>query len=162
MRSFEHRLPASTDSATLLSLVKKLNADPAVHGILVQLPLPPSIDSNAIPEAIDPHKDVDGFHPVTAPWSGGNFSGGFSPCTPLWLPFVVTRVFAARGLKLAGLRGRHPGRSNIVGKPLAALLLSEKLHCNPGPFTEPIIAATLLASGYCCGGCWQTCGVGAR
>ena len=64
MRSFEHRLPAATNSATLLSLVHQLNADPAVHGILVQLPLPSHVDSTAILEAIDPQKDVDGFHPI--------------------------------------------------------------------------------------------------
>lgn len=144
MRSFEHRLPASTDSATLLSLVQKLNADPAVHGILVQLPLPPSIDSNAILEAIDPRKDVDGFHPINVGrlWSGGISSGGFSPCTPLGCLLLLRESFTTRGLTLAGAEAVILGRSNIVGKPMAALLLGESCTVTLAHSHSKDIAAT--------------------
>ncbi|MEZ5648703.1 MAG: bifunctional methylenetetrahydrofolate dehydrogenase/methenyltetrahydrofolate cyclohydrolase FolD [Alphaproteobacteria bacterium] len=127
MRSFEHRLPAKTDATTLLSLVHRLNGDPAVHGILIQLPLPPQIDPTPILEAIDPAKDVDGFHPINVGrlWSGGLKGGGFSPCTPLGCLLLLRESFAARNLKLEGSHAVILGRSNIVGKPMAALLLAE-------------------------------------
>jgi methylenetetrahydrofolate dehydrogenase (NADP+)/methenyltetrahydrofolate cyclohydrolase len=120
MRSLEHRLPAGTSQAELLGLVAALNADPAVDGILVQLPLPPQIDAQAVIEAIDPAKDVDGFHPVNA---GRLASGlpGLVPCTPLGCLMLIKSVRP----DLAGLEAVVVGRSNIVGKPMAALLLAE-------------------------------------
>ena len=116
--SFEHRLPADTQQATLLSLVGQLNADPAVDGILVQLPLPGHIDSNAVIATIDPDKDVDGFHPVNA---GRLASGldGFVPCTPLGCLMLLKATLG----DLSGLEAVVVGRSNIVGKPMAQLLL---------------------------------------
>lgn len=120
MASVEHRLPATTSAIELLSLVATLNAEPAVDGILVQLPLPPHIDERAVIEAIDPAKDVDGFHPVNA---GRLATGlpGFVPCTPLGCLMLIRDV---RG-PLAGLEAVVIGRSNIVGKPMAQLLLAD-------------------------------------
>lgn len=120
MESFEHRLPADTDSATLLALVARLNADPTVDGILVQLPLPAHIDAQAVLLAIDPDKDVDGFHPVNA---GRLAIGaeGFVPCTPLGCLMLLQDVHP----RLAGLEAVVVGRSNIVGKPMAQLLLQQ-------------------------------------
>lgn len=118
MRSFEHRLPAEVPEADLLALVAKLNADDAVDGILVQLPLPPHIDANRIIEAIDPAKDVDGFHPVNA----GRLMIGLPAlvaCTPLGSLLLLQSVHK----DLAGLSAVVIGRSNIVGKPVAQLLL---------------------------------------
>ncbi|MGE0093379.1 MAG: bifunctional methylenetetrahydrofolate dehydrogenase/methenyltetrahydrofolate cyclohydrolase FolD [Alphaproteobacteria bacterium] len=120
MRSFEHKLPATTGQAELLALVAKLNADPAVNGILVQLPLPKQIDPAAVLDAIDPAKDVDGFHVINA---GKLAIGGDAlvPCTPLGcLMLIKDRV-----KDLAGKRALVLGRSNIVGKPMAMLLLGE-------------------------------------
>ena len=120
MASFEHRLPADTPQADLVALVKQLNADPAVDGILVQLPLPDHINANVIIATIDPDKDVDGFHPVNA---GRLATGlhGFVPCTPLGCLMLLKDV---RG-DLAGLDAVVIGRSNIVGKPMAQLLIGE-------------------------------------
>lgn len=120
MASFEHRLPADTPADALLALVARLNADPAVHGILVQLPLPRHIDEQAVLLAVDPAKDVDGFHPINA---GLLATGrpGLVPCTPLG---CVMLAKDARG-SLAGLEAVVVGRSNIVGKPVAQLLLAE-------------------------------------
>jgi methylenetetrahydrofolate dehydrogenase (NADP+)/methenyltetrahydrofolate cyclohydrolase len=120
MRSIEHRLPESTTQAELLELVSRLNADAAVDGILVQLPLPRSIDSSRVIEAIDPAKDVDGFHPVNA----GRLATGLPalvPCTPRGCVMLAKRAAA----DLTGLHAVIVGRSNIVGKPLAQLLLAE-------------------------------------
>jgi len=120
MISFEHRLPAATTNTALLGLIQRLNNDPAVHGILVQLPLPAPIDPVAVVEAIDPAKDVDGFHPLNV----GRLtlgSDGFFPCTPLGCSLLLK----AQRADLAGLRALVLGRSNIVGKPMAALLLRE-------------------------------------
>ena len=116
--SFEHRLHADTQQATLLSLVGQLNADPTVDGILVQLPLPGHIDSNAVIATIDPDKDVDGFHPVNV---GRLASGldGFVPCTPLGCLMLLKATLG----DLSGLDAVVVGRSNIVGKPMAQLLL---------------------------------------
>ena len=118
MASYEHRLPADTTQAALLALVAKLNADPQVDGILVQLPLPPQIDTNAVIAAIDPDKDVDGFHPFNA---GRLASGlpGFVPCTPLGCLMLLQDILG----DLAGLDAIVIGRSNIVGKPMAQLLV---------------------------------------
>lgn len=120
MRSFLHRLPASASEAELLALVAGLNADPAVHGILVQLPLPPQIDPQKVIAAINPDKDVDGFHPITA---GRLATGlpGIKPCTPLGCLILAKSVHPS----LAGMEAVIIGRSNIVGKPLAHLLLAE-------------------------------------
>ena len=120
MAGFEHRLPADTGQAELLALVDRLNADPAVDGILVQLPLPPQIDAAAVITRIDPDKDVDGFHPVNA---GRLATGlpGFVPCTPLGCLLLLRDVHP----HLAGLEAVVVGRSNIVGKPMAQLLLGE-------------------------------------
>jgi len=120
MASFEHVLPASTSEAELLALVARLNADPAVDGILVQLPLPKQIDAQKVIEAIDPAKDVDGFHPVNA---GRLMTGvpGFVSCTPLGCLLLIRSVRP----DLAGLDAVVIGRSNIVGKPMAQLLLSQ-------------------------------------
>jgi len=120
MRSLRHRLPAETTQAELLALVAKLNIDPAVHGILVQLPLPPQVNPHAVIAAIDPAKDVDGFHPINA----GRLSTGLPaliPCTPLGCVILAKTVLPS----LAGLSTVVIGRSNIVGKPLAQLLLAE-------------------------------------
>ena len=117
-RSVEHHLPATTTQAELLALVAKLNADPAVHGILVQLPLPKGIEERSVLEAIDPHKDADGFHPYNV----GALSIGLPgprPCTPAG----IMRLLAAAGCAPKGLRALVVGRSNIVGKPMALMLL---------------------------------------
>lgn len=120
MKSFEHKLPASTSEAELLALVAKLNADPAVDGILVQLPLPKQIDAQKVIEAIDPAKDVDGFHPVNA---GRLMTGvpGFVSCTPLGCLLLIQSVRP----DIAGLDAVVVGRSNIVGKPMAQLLIGQ-------------------------------------
>jgi methylenetetrahydrofolate dehydrogenase (NADP+)/methenyltetrahydrofolate cyclohydrolase len=120
MRSFQHRLPASTSEAELLSLVARLNGDPAVDGILVQLPLPRQIDAQKVIEAIDPAKDVDGFHPINA---GRLMTGapGLVSCTPLGCLLLIQSVRR----DLAGLDAVVVGRSNIVGKPMAQLLVGQ-------------------------------------
>ncbi|ABD04820.1 Methenyltetrahydrofolate cyclohydrolase [Rhodopseudomonas palustris HaA2] len=120
MASFEHRLPADVPQAELLALIGQLNADPAVHGILVQLPLPKGLDSNAVIDAIDPAKDVDGLNPVNA---GRLASGLFAltPCTPLGCIIMAKQVHAS----LEGMNAIVIGRSNLVGKPLVQLLLNE-------------------------------------
>ncbi len=118
IRSSTHRLPAETSQDDLLTLIRQLNADDSVHGILVQLPLPPHIDAQLINLAIDPEKDVDGFHPVNA----GRLSlglPGFVPCTPMGCMLLLREAM----LDPAGKRALVIGRSNIVGKPLAQLLL---------------------------------------
>ena len=118
----DHRLPETTSQADLLALVQQLNEDPAVHGILVQLPLPRGLDEAAILETIDPGKDVDGFHPMNM----GRLLAGdprFVPCTPLG----IMRMLREAGTELKGAEAVVVGRSNIVGKPMAQLLLAE--HC---------------------------------
>lgn len=117
MESFEHRLPADTDEATLLALVDQLNSDPAVDGILVQLPLPGHLDEQHVISAISPDKDVDGFHIINA----GRLSvgqEGFVPCTPLGCLMLLKDRLG----DLSGLEAVVIGRSNIVGKPMAQLL----------------------------------------
>jgi len=120
MNSFQHDLPASTSQADLLALVARLNADPAVHGILVQLPLPGHIDQFAIITAIDPAKDVDGLHPISA---GRLLAGGDSlvSCTPMGCIMLITDVKP----QIAGLHAVVLGRSILVGKPVSLLLLNE-------------------------------------
>ena len=120
MASFEHRLPAETSQDDLLALVKRLNDDDAVDGILVQLPLPRHIDTGAVIDAIDPDKDVDGLHPQNA---GRLMNGlpGLVPCTPLGSMLLVKSVLS----NIAGLNAVVLGRSVLVGKPVAQLLLAE-------------------------------------
>ena len=118
----DHKLPDTTSQEELLTLVAQLNADPAVHGILVQLPLPDGVNEKAILETIDPKKDVDGFHPMSL----GRLMAGdpqFVPCTPLG----IMRMLRKAGTTLKGAEAVVVGRSTIVGKPMAHLLLAE--HC---------------------------------
>src|ERR1700749_4473304 len=120
MASFEHKLPADVAQGDLLALIAKLNADPSVHGILVQLPLPKSLDTDTIINAIDPAKDVDGLHPSNA----GRLAGGMaalSPCTPLGCIILSKTVHPS----LEGMNAIVIGRSNLVGRPLVQLLLNE-------------------------------------
>src|SRR3954447_24090392 len=118
MESFEHRIPAGATTEQLIALVDRLNADTKVDGILVQLPLPPHVDEQAVLTRVDPEKDVDGFHPVNV----GRLSIGLDalvPCTPLGCLMLLQR-------ELGDLNGKAAvvvGRSNIVGKPMAQLLL---------------------------------------
>ena len=120
MKSFEYRFSAEATLEDLLALMRKLNADAAVHGILVQLPLPPQIDASAVIEAISPNKDVDGFHAQNV----GKLATGqkaLVPCTPLGCLMLLKDRIG----DLSGLHAVIVGRSNIVGKPMAYLLLSE-------------------------------------
>ncbi len=120
MESFEHKLDAATSQADLLSLIDKLNADPAVHGILVQLPLPDHIDSDLVINAIDPAKDVDGFH-ISNVGLLGTGQKSMVPCTPLGCLMMLRDHHGS----LSGLDAVVVGRSNIVGKPMAQLLLGD-------------------------------------
>jgi methylenetetrahydrofolate dehydrogenase (NADP+) / methenyltetrahydrofolate cyclohydrolase len=120
LHSVVHRLPSDTSQEELLALIRTLNDDPAIHGILVQLPLPRQIDEEAVILAIDPDKDVDGFHPVNV----GKMQIGsdcFLPCTP----HGVIQMLKRTGIPMAGAHAVVVGRSNIVGKPMAQLLLKE-------------------------------------
>lgn len=121
MRSIEHRLPATISEAELLALIAAMNADDGIHGILVQVPLPPHISAAKVLDAIDPRKDVDGFHPVNV----GRLStgaAGLVPCTPLGCMLLLETVIEDfRGLKAVVI-----GKSNIVGKPVAMLLLERE------------------------------------
>jgi methylenetetrahydrofolate dehydrogenase (NADP+) / methenyltetrahydrofolate cyclohydrolase len=144
MESFEHKLPADTPEADVLALVDQLNANPKVHGILVQLPLPPQINETKVINRITPAKDVDGFHVINSGKLATGQTDGMVPCTPLGC-LMMARHYAAQrpdwGAPAVGreaarrlsatespLTGKHAvviGRSNIVGKPMAALLLGE-------------------------------------
>jgi methylenetetrahydrofolate dehydrogenase (NADP+)/methenyltetrahydrofolate cyclohydrolase len=120
MASFEHVLPADVAQDEVLSLIARLNRDPAVHGILVQLPLPKSLRTETVINAVDPAKDVDGLHPNNA----GRLAGGLSalsPCTPLGCVILTKSVHAS----LEGMNAIVLGRSNLVGRPLVQLLLNE-------------------------------------
>ena len=121
MKSFVHRLPAEIREEDLVTLVHGLNRDDRVHGILVQLPLPPQIRSDAIIAAIDPDKDVDGFHVVNSGRLLAGIGGAMVPCTPLG----CLRLIKSKRQDLSGLKATVVGRSNIVGKPMALLLLAE-------------------------------------
>jgi methylenetetrahydrofolate dehydrogenase (NADP+)/methenyltetrahydrofolate cyclohydrolase len=121
IRSIEHRLPVETSQDALLTLIARLNADPEVHGILVQVPLPRHIDQRTVLGAIQPDKDVDGFHPVNV----GRLStgtGGIVPCTPLGVMILLETVID----DLVGKDAVVIGKSNIVGKPVAMLLLERE------------------------------------
>ena len=120
MRTFDRKLPAATNEAELRAVIAELNADRAVTGILVQLPLPPQIDAHRIISSIDPAKDVDGFHPINV----GRLASGLPalvPCTPLGCVMLAKTVHTS----LAGFDAVVVGSSNIVGKPVAQLLLAE-------------------------------------
>jgi methylenetetrahydrofolate dehydrogenase (NADP+)/methenyltetrahydrofolate cyclohydrolase len=120
MKAFDHKLPASTSEPQLLTLISELNANEEVNGILVQLPLPKQIDAQKVIAAIDPSKDIDGFHPLNA----GRLASGLPalvPCTPMGCVLLAKSVHES----LAGLAAVVIGRSNIVGKPVAQLLLAE-------------------------------------
>ncbi len=124
MRSFEHKLPPETGQDELLALVEKLNNDPAVNGILVQLPLPDQISEQAVIDAIDPDKDVDGFHILNVgrlSTGGTGASAPLVPCTPLGCMMMLKDRLGS----LSGLNAVVIGRSNIVGKPMAQLLIKE-------------------------------------
>ncbi|MBI1648344.1 bifunctional methylenetetrahydrofolate dehydrogenase/methenyltetrahydrofolate cyclohydrolase FolD [Hyphomicrobium sulfonivorans] len=146
MQSFEFKLAEDTPEEEVLELVRKLNADPAVNGILVQMPLPKHMDSNKVLELIDPLKDVDGFHPMNV----GRLSIGeraLAPCTP------VGSVILARSFKddLSGLNAVVVGRSNIVGKPMAQLLLRENCtvtiaHSRTKDLPDVVRAADLVVA----------------
>jgi len=120
MTSVHHELPATTSQAELLALINRLNADPSVHGILVQLPLPPQIDERAVIQSVSPLKDVDAFHPETV----GLLAAGhprFRPCTPHGIQQLLVR----NNVPIAGAHVVIVGRSNIVGKPLALMLMQK-------------------------------------
>ena len=119
--SVKHELPAETTQEALVALVHKLNADPAIHGILVQSPPPAHINEGAVIAAIDPRKDVDGFHPVNVAKLALDDPTGFVPCTPLG----CQRLLLASGIDPAGKHAVVLGRSMIVGKPMALLLMAK-------------------------------------
>jgi len=122
--SAQHNLPPDISQGELLALVARLNADPAVHGILVQLPLPKAINAPLILEAIAPHKDVDGFHPINVGLASiGEMQRALLPCTPTGAMILIEQTSAALGQALSGKEAVIIGRSNIVGKPMAQLLL---------------------------------------
>jgi len=130
INSIEHRLPAETKQEDLMALIEKLNNDPAIHGILCQLPLPKHLDENQVLLAIDPAKDVDGFHPMNVgkfmtlkKFSDMADAGVFLPCTP----YGCIELLQRSGVKLDGANAVVIGRSNIVGKPVAMMLMS--LNC---------------------------------
>ncbi len=123
--SLQFDLAETTPEAELLALVARLNKDPAIHGVLVQLPLPKAIDSTRVLEAIDPAKDVDGFHPVNVGLAAsGVFGRALIPCTPAGSMILIDRACEHLSRQLEGLEAVIIGRSNIVGKPMAQLLLA--------------------------------------
>jgi methylenetetrahydrofolate dehydrogenase (NADP+)/methenyltetrahydrofolate cyclohydrolase len=146
IRSVEHHLPATTGHAELMALVERLNADPATHGILVQLPLPKQIDEQAVLEAISPAKDADGFHPfnVGCLWTG-------KPAPRACTPFGVMRLVDEVKLELKGKHALVVGRSNIVGKPQAAMLLERHAtvtiaHSRTADLAAEVARADLLVA----------------
>ena len=126
LHSVKLELPASTTQTDLLGRVEKLNADPSIHGILVQSPPPPHIDEAAIVRALDPHKDVDGFHPENVAKLVLGDPSGFVPCTPLG----VQRLLIESKININGAHVVILGRSMIVGKPLALLLMQKNKEAN--------------------------------
>lgn len=117
----DHRLPASTTTEQLTTLVARLNADAAVSGVLIQQPVPPQIDMTRVIAALDPVKDVDGFHPVNAGLLSLGLAGAVEPCTPAG----IVELLKHSGVRLAGANAVVVGRSNLVGKPVALLLLKQ-------------------------------------
>ena len=146
MAGFEHILPEATTEAVLLALVRKLNVDPHVHGVLVQLPLPKQIDAEHVLDVLAPQKDVDGFGPHSA---GALFTGrkGLRPCTPLG----ILRLLDEAQTPLAGVRALVVGRSNIVGKPVSMLLLERHAtvtlaHSRTANLAEEVSRADVLVA----------------
>jgi methylenetetrahydrofolate dehydrogenase (NADP+)/methenyltetrahydrofolate cyclohydrolase len=124
--SVQHDLSRDTNEAELLALVASLNADPSVHGILVQLPLPKAINAARVLEAVAPYKDVDGFHPINVGLTSiGEMKRALLPCTPAGAMILIQQACAALGRTLPGKEAVIIGRSNIVGKPMAQLLLAQ-------------------------------------
>ena len=123
MHSLKFELPATTSQSEVIALVHRLNADPAIHGILVQSPPPAHIDERVVIEAIDPRKDVDGFHPVNVAKLALGDPDGFVPCTPMG----CQRLLIESGIETAGAHAVVLGRSMIVGKPMALLLMQKGL-----------------------------------
>ncbi|MEO8194771.1 MAG: bifunctional 5,10-methylenetetrahydrofolate dehydrogenase/5,10-methenyltetrahydrofolate cyclohydrolase [Gemmatimonadales bacterium] len=121
MHSVTVRLPATTSQGELMAVVAELNADPLIHGILVQMPLPAQLDADAVIRSIDPRKDVDGFHPVNVGKLLIGERDGFVPCTPLGVQEMLRRS----SIDTSGAECVIVGRSNIVGKPMAALLMQD-------------------------------------
>jgi methylenetetrahydrofolate dehydrogenase (NADP+)/methenyltetrahydrofolate cyclohydrolase len=141
IRSFEHRQPASIDTATLVALIEELNANPQVHGILVQLPLPKHIEMRRVLESISVEKDVDGFHLYNV---GGLVVGNtiFSPCTP----YGVTKLLEHENIPVAGQNIVIVGASNIVGKPMALMLMQrDATVCVCHAKTRDLAQFTILA-----------------
>lgn len=126
IQSYVHRLPSDATQSQILDIIYQLNIDPNVHGILIQLPLPKHINSQAIIQAISPSKDVDGFHPVNVGKLLADIPGGFIPCTPA----AILEIFKYYDIPLSGKNISIIGRSNIVGKPLAALLMQKNIYAN--------------------------------
>ncbi len=126
IKSVEHKLSETTSQEELLKLINELNSDKEVNGILVQLPLPSAIDEKVILNAIDPHKDVDGFHPVNVGKMVVGEEDGFMPCTPFGCQELIART-------VPDLKGKHlvvVGRSNIVGKPIANMMIQKNARAN--------------------------------
>ncbi len=137
--SIQYDFPETTPEAVLLDKVAELNADPAIHGILVQLPLPYHIDDKRVIQAIDPQKDVDGFHVINAgKLTVGDIASAFVPCTPAGSMLLIERV---RRADLSGLNAVVIGRSNIVGKPMASLLLAANATVTIGHSRTPDLPA---------------------
>ena len=126
MHSITVRLPADTTQADLLARIGHMNTDPAIHGILIQMPLPRQIDPDAVIRRVDPSKDVDGFHPVNMGKMLVGERGGFVPCTPLGIQALLHES----GVKTPGKSCVVVGRSNIVGKPMAALMMQDNERAN--------------------------------
>jgi methylenetetrahydrofolate dehydrogenase (NADP+)/methenyltetrahydrofolate cyclohydrolase len=142
--SVQHTLPTSTSESALVALVEKLNADPAIHGILVQLPLPGQINATRVLETISPAKDVDGFHPVNAGLLAvGETKRALVPCTPAGSMILLREAARDLGVQLAGLDAVVVGRSNIVGKPMAQLLLAENCTVTVAHSRTRDLAATV-------------------
>jgi methylenetetrahydrofolate dehydrogenase (NADP+)/methenyltetrahydrofolate cyclohydrolase len=150
--SVQHDLPASTSEADILKLVDDLNNDPAIHGILVQLPLPDHVNSTKVLEAINPEKDADGFHPVNVGLLAiGSMERALVPCTPAGSLVLVEKAAAALGAKLDGMNAVIVGRSNIVGKPMVQLLLSKNMtvtvaHSRTRNLADVVRAADLVVA----------------
>jgi methylenetetrahydrofolate dehydrogenase (NADP+)/methenyltetrahydrofolate cyclohydrolase len=150
--SVQHTLPDTVSEREVLKLVGDLNADPAIHGILVQLPLPKGIDATRVLAAISPAKDVDGFHPVNVGLLGvGEIDQALVPCTPAGSMVLIERAAAALGFEVSGCNAVVLGRSNIVGKPMAQLLLAKNAtvtiaHSKTRDLAEVVGRADLLVA----------------
>ncbi len=147
MNSYEHRLDAATSQAELMALIGRLNADPAVHGILVQLPLPAHLDSDRVSNAIDPTKDVDGFHVLNVGLLGTG-QKSMVPCTPLGCLMMLRDHHGS----LSGLNAVVVGRSNIVGQTDGAVAPARQLHGDHCAFTHEGPGGRVPGCGYSGGG----------